>query len=281
MEKTRESDAVGQRPLSPPNVSPEPGLVSGVRLLFDGIGMLVRERSLWALAAVPVTFCAVALTAAGSLIYVNAAGLHEMLTSWMPALEVTAYYEWLWLGPAKLLLALLGVGIFAAFSAVAVLVAVLIANLASAPFLDALSKRVESIAVGNVAEVGEGGLAAIGAEARRSIANEFQRLVLFVVVWGVISLGGVLVPGGQLVAPVALFLFTAVFLPLDYSGYHFDRRQVSFRMRRDWLLDNFSTMLGFGSTAMGTALVPGLNLLLLPSLVIAGTLLALRHPIDT
>jgi uncharacterized protein involved in cysteine biosynthesis len=38
-------------------------------------------------------------------------------------------------------------------------------------------------------------------------------------------------------------------------------------------------MLGFGFTALGTALVPGLNLLLLPSLVIAGTLLALRHPI--
>ena len=50
--------------------------------------------------------------------------------------------------------------------------------------------------------------------------------------------------------------------------------------RRNWLSDNLPTVLGFGSTAMATALVPGLNLLLLPSLVIAGTLLALRHPID-
>ena len=78
----------------------------------------------------------------------------------------------------------------------------------------------------------------------------------------------------------ALLLFTVLFLPLDYAGYLFDRRQISFIARRNWLSDNLPIMLGFGSTAMGTALVPGLNLLLLPSLVVAGTLLALRHPID-
>jgi uncharacterized protein involved in cysteine biosynthesis len=38
-------------------------------------------------------------------------------------------------------------------------------------------------------------------------------------------------------------------------------------------------MLGFGGTAMATALVPGLNLLLLPALVVAGTLLAIRYPV--
>jgi uncharacterized protein involved in cysteine biosynthesis len=37
-------------------------------------------------------------------------------------------------------------------------------------------------------------------------------------------------------------------------------------------------MVGFGAAAFVICLVPGLNLLLIPGLVVAGTLLALRHP---
>jgi uncharacterized protein involved in cysteine biosynthesis len=251
-----------------------------VGILFEGIGMLVRERGLWALAAVPVTFCAVALIATASLIYLNATPIAEGLTSWLPALEVTAWYQWLWMGPAKLLFGVFEYLLFALFCGVSVLLSLLIANLASAPFLDVLSQRVEAIVAGSVTEDSGSGFAAIVSGARRSMTNELQRLLFFVAVWGLISLAGVLIPGAQLVAPPALMLFTAIFLPLDYAGYLFDRRQVSFNARRQWLRENLPTMLGFGSTAMGTALVPGLNLLLLPSLVVAGTLLALRHPIE-
>jgi CysZ protein len=256
------------------------GIASGVTLLFQGIGMLVRERRLWALAAVPMALCAIALTGTGALIYTNASALFVALTSWLPELEVGAWYEWLWLGPAKLLFGLFEGLLFAAFCGVSLLVALLIANLASAPFLDLLSQRVEWIVQGKVSDLGESGLSAILRDARKSLTNELQRLVFFVAVWGVVSLGGVLIPGGQLIAPPILFVFTALFLPLDYAGYHFDRRQIPFLMRRRWLRDHLPVMLGFGSTAMATALVPGLNLLLLPSLVVAGTLLALRLPVE-
>ena len=37
-------------------------------------------------------------------------------------------------------------------------------------------------------------------------------------------------------------------------------------------------MLGYGSAAFLTCLIPGLNLLAMPVLVVGGTLLALRHP---
>ena len=65
---------------------------------------------------------------------------------------------------------------FAAFSGVAVLAALLLANLASAPFLDMLSQRVESIVVGRAVESGESGFAGIIAEIRRTMTNEAQRL---------------------------------------------------------------------------------------------------------
>ncbi|MCP4037162.1 MAG: hypothetical protein GY944_07280 [bacterium] len=261
------------------HVNPVGGVSAGVRLPFEGFRMLLRERSLWALASVPVAFCTVALVTVGSLIYLNAAPLFEALAGWLPLLEVTSWYQWLWLGPAKLVLWLFGWLLFGAFSAVAVLLALLLANLASAPFLDLLAQRVEHIAAGRVAETGESGWAAIVGEARRTMANEFQRLAFFVGVSGLISLAGVLIPGGQLLAPPVLVVFTAAFLPLDYAGYHFDRRRLSFARRRAWLREHLPLMLGFGGTAMATALVPGLNLLLLPALVVAGTLLALRNPI--
>lgn len=275
-----ESDAIDSEPHAAQPVRRVGGLGSGVGLLFEGFGMLLRERSLWALAAVPVTLCTAALAGTGSLIYANAEALFLALTSWLPGLEVAVWYEWLWLGPAKLLLGLFEVVLFALFCGVSLLAALLLANLASAPFLDLLSQRVELIVQGKVSDLGETGIAAIAREARRALASELQRLVFFVGVWGVISLGGVLIPGGQLIAPPLLLVFTALFLPLDYAGYHLDRRQIPFLMRRRWLRDQLPVMLGFGSTAMLTALIPGLNLLLLPSLVIAGTLLALRHPVE-
>lgn len=242
--------------------------------------MLARERSLWGLASVPVTLCAIALAVAGSLLYFNSDAVFELVTGWLPLFEVESWYQWLWLGPAKVVVWLLGWLLFAGAWAVALLAAVLLANLASAPFLDLLAQRVERIVAGQAAESDETGWAAIVGEARRTMANEFQRLVFFVGISGLISLAGVLIPGGQLVAPPALMAFTATFLPLDYAGYHLDRRQVSFRVRRTWLGDHLPVMLGFGGAAMVTALVPGLNLLLLPVLVTAGTLLALRLPVD-
>jgi uncharacterized protein involved in cysteine biosynthesis len=38
-------------------------------------------------------------------------------------------------------------------------------------------------------------------------------------------------------------------------------------------------MLGFGAAAFGAFLVPGLNLVAMPLLVVSGTLLALRTPV--
>jgi CysZ protein len=256
------------------------GTVVGFRTLLAGVGMLMRERSLWALAAVPVGLALVLLLGAAMLIFEYAPWIHDFLTAWMPALEAGAWYTWIWIGPAKLLAALVGYLLFGLFSAIAVLLSLLVANLLSAPFLDVLSQRVERIELGGVRESGESGLRAIWSEARRSLSNELQRLLFFVAVWGLIALGGVLIPGAQLVAPFLLLAFTAIFLPLDYAGYALDRRHVSFSRRRSWVRAHLGMMVGFGCGAIATSLVPGLNFLLLPSLVVGGTLLALRNPVE-
>ena len=73
-----------------------------------------------------------------------------------------------------------------------------------------------------------------------------------------------------------LIAITVAFLPLDYAGFALDRRGLSFADRRRWLAAHRPTMLGFGGIAFAACMVPGLNLLLLPTLVTAGTLLVAR-----
>ncbi len=85
-----------------------------------------------------------------------------------------------------------------------------------------------------------------------------------------------LIPGAQPFALAGAALFTMLFLPLDYTGYVLDRREVRFRQRRAWVWGHRQTMLGFGAAALVSLLSPGLNFLCLPWFVTAGTLLALE-----
>jgi uncharacterized protein involved in cysteine biosynthesis len=255
------------------------GARAGLGLVFDGMRVLLSNRSLWVLAAVPVVFTLASLATTLVLIVEYYDVIRLFLTGWLPALEAGAWYAWIWVGPGKLLLSLFGLLLFVLFSGVCLVVAFLLANLLSSPFLDVLSQRVEGIAGGEVFDSGESGLSAVFTDAGRSLINESRRIAFFGALWLGIFAAGLLIPGGQLVAPPVLLCLTALFLPLDYAGYALDRRQVSFRTRRSWLRAHFSVMAGFGGAAFGTGLVPGLNLLMLPTLVVAGTLLVLRYPL--
>jgi CysZ protein len=254
------------------------GAALGVRLLFEGMGLLRRHRSLWMPSSAPVAFSLASLAIALGLVVHFAADLHALATAWMPVLEAGAWYSWLWIGPAKLALAALGYALFLLAVGLAMLAALLLASVLSAPFLDLLSRRVEQIAAGRAPESDDSSLRTLLRDGRSAAWNELQRVLFFLAVWGVLLLVGVLVPGGQLVSPPALILFTLLFLPLDYAGYSLDRRRVPFRVRRRWVLQNLPSMAGLGGAAFATSLVPGLNFLLIPLLVTAGTLLVLRIP---
>jgi CysZ protein len=195
----------------------------------------------------------------------------------MPRPEAGEWYTWIWIGPARALLALLRAVLFALASALALALSFLLANLVAAPFLDGLSRRVEAIETGGVVEGTEGGLRGVWEEGRRALTAEIRRLAFFAALTAGITVAGIVVPGGQLVAPVLLVVVTMLFLPLQYSGYALDRRRVPFRERRRWVLSQWPFMLGFGAAAFLTFLVPGLNFLMIPALVVGGTLLAVRR----
>ena len=88
---------------------------------------------------------------------------------------------------------------------------------------------------------------------------------------------GVAIPGAQLVTGPLIVGLTIFFLPLDYASFTLDRRQLSFREKRDWLMENKPPVVGFGSAAFLICVVPGLNFVAMPVLVVGGTLLVLHH----
>lgn len=158
-----------------------------------------------------------------------------------------------------LLVAIFGFAIYFLFT--------VLGSVIASPFLDLLAARVERAVRG---EVSTG-----SASALRAVAAEAKRVLFFLGVqlcW--LALG--LVPGMQPLSALGLFLSSALFLPLEYTGFLLDRRGVSFARRRAWLWSHRRSMFGFGATAFASFLVPGLNFLCLPLLVTAGTRLALE-----
>jgi CysZ protein len=253
-------------------------LREGAFLPLEGARFLRRERRLWPLALVPMVFALLCIGAAGSMFWVRLEWVHDVWTEILPVFEVGAWWSWLWIGPGRLLVWLLAwLAVIVSF-ALSLVAGLLVANLASAPFLDRLSQHVEAIESGNVSDTSSGGLGTLLADALTSFGAELQRLLFLTAVWGVLSGLGFVIPGAQVVTGPVLIAITLFFLPLDYAGFALDRRGHSFAIRRGWLAENRAMMLGFGGVAFVVCLVPGLNLLILPVQVIAGTLLVVRRP---
>jgi CysZ protein len=206
--------------------------------------------------------------------------IHEAWVSLLPILEATSWWSWIWVGPGRVVLWLVGwLGVALAF-AFALIVSLLIANLLSAPFLDQLSVRVERLASGS-REPESQNAGSLISETLRSFSAELQRLAFMMSIWVFLGLTGFIVPGAHFVTGPLLIAATVLLLPLDYAGFALDRRGLSFRHRRRWLRENLATMTGFGGVAFLACLVPGLNLLVMPGFVTAGTLLVLqRAPSD-
>lgn len=240
--------------------------------------LLLRERRLWPLAAVPLLLSVTAVVGAAGAVVSWSGEIRAFASGLFPAVSADAWYAWLWVAPLRAVFFVLGLLLLAAVAALAVAAAFALASLLASPFHDALARRVEEIVTGRVEEIGEPGLRGVLRQGWRAVREEARRLVFFAALWLSVAAFGLLVPGGQLLAGPALVLVSMLFLALDYAGYTLDRRGVPFAERRRWVGRHLGRTLGFGAAALLLCALPGLNLLALPVLVVAGTLLALGDP---
>ncbi len=251
--------------------------VSAFALPLEGGRLLLRERRLWSLALVSMLLSLAAFAAAITFIVRYAGEIHAGVTEWMPVIEATHWTSWIWVGPVQLAFAAIGAFLFLLVAGACLVAAYFVAGLLASPFHDVLSQRVERIVTAAGGDDAGSGLLETLREGGRALLEELRRVAFYLAVVGLLAGLGFLIPGAQLVTGPLILGFTILFLPLDYASYALDRRRLSFAHKRRWVGSDVPAMLGFGSAAFLTCLVPGLSFVAMPVLVVGGTLLVLHR----
>ena len=246
----------------------------GFRFPFQGAVFLRQHRTLWKWALFPAIINLVVFAAALSIFISMYPSLYDLSTSFIPPASPDAWYAWFWIAPLRLLAWLIGALLIVASLAMLFLIFLLLGTVIASPFLDVLAQRVEDIMTGRPA--------ADNLTLRHALRSftvsagaELKRLGFFVAVGMTLFLLG-LIPLLSPFTVIAASLFTLLFLPLQYAGYAMDHQFMTFAQRRALIWKHRWLMLGFGAAASLTLLIPLLNFICLPILVVGATLL-MRH----
>jgi len=244
------------------------------RVLGRAARMLRRERSLWPWIAVPFVLNLAAFALAATLFFAYLGPLAAPLERFLEIQDPTHWWGWLWAGPLRLLAMLVRVLLVGAFGLALYFGFTLLGGVIAAPFLDVLSEKVERLA-SEAPFQAAAGMTALVRRSVRSVLAEGTRVAFFLAVQIPLVLLG-FVPGLSPFAAAASFGFAALFMPLAYTGFALDRREIPFGARRRWITSHRFEMLSFGGFALLLYAVPGLSFLCMPWLVTAGTLLVLE-----
>jgi len=153
-------------------------------------------------------------------------------------------------------------------------VVVALSNVIAAPFNDALSEEVEKIET--CAEGVPFSFAAILRDTGRTIYLEVYKLLVYFGIMGPLLCCSFMVPGfGQAAYSVVGFVFTSLYLAIDYIDWPACRRNKKSGYRWEFIKRRFSAALGFGTGVFFLLFIPGVNLFFMPAAVAGGTLLFL------
>ncbi len=249
---------------------------AGIACLRRAWRLLRGHRELWPLAAAPFLLSLLAFGLAATVFVSNLDALTDLLRGFLEVAPPERGYGWLWVGPLRFLAWVARWFLLGAFLVLVYLSFTLVGGILASPFLDALSRRVERLETGSLVDVAGPGIAGALRSAAKVGWEEAKRTGFFFAVQGLLF-GVGLVPGLQIVTVPLALAFAVFFLPLDYAGYTLDRREVPFRERRRWIRARWPAVGTFGSAALLTFALPGVNFLALPWLVCAATLFVLEH----
>lgn len=145
----------------------------------------------------------------------------------------------------------------------------LVANLLGSPFNGFLAAQVEQRVTGTAPPDQNISLAA---EAWLSVTGELRKYAYFLKL-ALPLLVLFLIPGVNLIASLFWALFGAWAIALEYLDYPMGNHGYRFDAERRLLAQRRPLALGFGAGILAMTLIPGLNLLAMPTGVIAATLL--------
>lgn len=175
--------------------------------------------------------------------------------------QVPAWLQWLQY--------LIWVIFFLCFVLTIVYLFTIIANIIAAPFNASLSEAVERHLTQKI-NANTRTLMQQFADIPRSLAREAgiifyylpRAFALFILFF---------IPLMQPIAGILWFLFHAWFMSLIYLDYPSDNHRVSIRDLRLYMSSHRSLILGFGAATLVTAMIPGVNLFVIPIAVAGAT----------
>jgi CysZ protein len=107
-------------------------------------------------------------------------------------------------------------------------------------------------------------------DAMHTVMDESKKIIIFVILM-VLLLPLNLLPGGSLPYSVLTVMLTVFFLVVEYTGYVFYRKHLTFKDQRRFIFSQKFLMLGFGIGIMGVLAVPFLQFFCIPLGVVGAT----------
>ncbi len=222
---------------------------------------LITEPGLRWLVIIPLTLN---IALFGALIY-WAGGLYDAMVAWMMNWlpDWLSFLSWLlWLAYGVL------VAVVFAYTFVAV------ANIVGAPFYGFLSEMVQKKLTGQPLDM-EGGWKALVASIPRALLREVQKILYYLPrALGLLILG--FIPVVNLIAALLWFVFSAWMMAVQYVDYPSDNNRQTFGEMRKRLGRQRAKALGFGAPVMVAAMIPVVNLIVVPAAVCGATVYWVR-----
>lgn len=237
---------------------------------FQGLGYLgegfrlIRQPGLRLFVVIPLVLNVLLF---GLLFYFLAEAFAAMIAvamGWLPDWAWLQGLDWLfWILYGVVILLMLAYGF------------VIVANLIGSPFYGYLSELTEKHLTGQEVST-EGGWGQIARDIPRALWREIQKILYYLPrALGLFIIG--LVPVVNLVAAVLWFLFNCWMMALQYVDYPADNHRVSFPLFKRRLAERRLSALGFGLPVALAAMVPVLNLVVVPAAVCGATAYWLRE----
>jgi CysZ protein len=145
-----------------------------------------------------------------------------------------------------------------------------VGNLIASPFNDLLSERTEAI-LGPPGEKKRFSFRSFLRETWRTLIEESKKMAFFVFGMVLIFLLNLIPAVGPFIYAVLSFLFTLFFLAVEYTGFVFSRRNLSFREQRRFIFSRKRLMFGFSFGVLALLAIPLLQFLCIPVAVVGAT----------
>jgi CysZ protein len=144
----------------------------------------------------------------------------------------------------------------------------LVANIIAAPFNALLAEATERHLTGKTAD-DAGGMKQVLKDIVPTILMELRKLI-YMLLWSIPFLILLFVP---LIGPVLWFLFSAWMMSLQYMDYPMGNHRLKFARQRQLQGKQRMFSLGFGGITMGASMLPVFNFIVMPTAVIAATMI--------